>query len=302
MPADQRDDPYRLAVAIQDYLRDPSRFTYDTDVRGACPSDIPVSECLLRTGRGYCQHFATAMVMMLRTRSVPARFVQGYLPGRRVVGGSWEVDRGSLHAWVEVFFPDHGWVRFDPTPGQEERGSRPTRLEEGPVVPEPTLIPEGTLGPDETPPDGGIEPSPEPSPTPDATIAASTGPTDVPGIVLLAAGLLAVALVLAAAVVIRLRRLPAPEADQAYQRVAAMAARLGMGPGPAQTTYEYMAGLSESLPSVRQELAVVAQARVESRYAGRRAQGAGLAALRAAYRRVRMALVRAFLRRPRPRG
>ncbi len=90
-----------------------------------------MSDCLLRTGVGFCQQYATTMVMMLRTLDVPSRYVEGYLPGHLIGDGQYEVDASAAHAWVEVWFNDVGWVPFDPTPGdptldRERPGDRRT--------------------------------------------------------------------------------------------------------------------------------------------------------------------------------
>jgi hypothetical protein len=299
LPAADRADPYRLAVAVQDFLRDPRAFEYSTDVVGRCDAGVPVPECLLRTRVGYCQHYATTMVMMLRMLEVPARYVQGYLPGERVAGGAYEVDRGSRHAWVEVYFPEHGWIQFDPTPGQEQRGSEPTRIEDGPPVDEGDPIPETSFEPE---PGASPSPSPDGQPEPSESPAVAVppapgGPGGLPDL----AVLILVLLVGAAAVVVlalaRLRHLPAPEADRAYRGVVGLATRLGYGPKPTQTVYEYVDTLSEVIPSARKDLTVVGEARVVSAYGGRRGAREGMDALRSAYGRVRLALVGLFFRR-----
>ena len=89
------------------------------------------------------------------------------------------------------------------------------------------------------------------------------------------------------------RRTSAPPApDTAYRRVATLARRLGYGPRPTQTAYEYAGTLGELLPRVRGDLQVVARAKVESTYARRPVQGDALVALSDAYRRIRMGLLR----------
>ena len=96
---------------------------------GLCDSGQLV-DCFLRPDvrKGFCQQFASAMVMLLRQNAVAARLAMGYLPGREQTDGVWQVDRASAHAWVEVFFPGEGWVQFDPTPGTQERGGVATEL------------------------------------------------------------------------------------------------------------------------------------------------------------------------------
>ena len=91
-------------------------------------------DCFLTIKKGYCEYFATAMVMLLRELNVPARYVVGYLPGQKQADGSWLVERSAAHAWVEVYFPNHGWLEFDPTPGNSGNGQAPTHLAEGAPV------------------------------------------------------------------------------------------------------------------------------------------------------------------------
>ena len=65
--------------------------------------------------RGYCEQFASAMAIMLRTQHVPARVAVGFTPGA-VNGDSRLISTDDAHAWVEAWFPGAGWLPFDPTP------------------------------------------------------------------------------------------------------------------------------------------------------------------------------------------
>jgi len=77
----------------------------------------PVEDFLFDSKEGSCEHFASAMVLMLRSMGVPARPVGGYTMGEwNEIGGFYTIRQGNAHAWVEVFFPKSGWVPFDPTP------------------------------------------------------------------------------------------------------------------------------------------------------------------------------------------
>ena len=77
---------------------------------------MSVVECFAASKRGYCEHYATLMTVLLREHDIPARFVEGFLPGtldkRTGVEQVFELD---AHAWVEVYFPGYGWYMFDPT-------------------------------------------------------------------------------------------------------------------------------------------------------------------------------------------
>jgi hypothetical protein len=107
---------------------------------------------------------------------------------------------------------------------------------------------------------------------------------------------------LLAALSVRERRRPTPEPDVVYRGVARLAGRFGYGPRPTQTAYEYAAVLGEIVPAVREELALVARVKVEATYGRRQPGPDAMAALRAAYGRLRVRLLTlAFRRRPRRR-
>jgi hypothetical protein len=290
-----KQNPYHIAEAIQNYLWQGNGFQYQVDVRGLCDGRNRV-DCFLQIRRGYCEYFATTMVMMLRTQAIPARYVLGYLPGQ-LADGTWTVDRGAAHAWVEVYFPGYGWVRFDPTPGNRENGQVPTRLDPGaplPTVPaggNPRPSPRFTGGP-------ALDPEGEEGAFPGAvpnTPENPGGPPDLLGPIALAVLVVAVLLLLVAA---RFRRLPGAEPEFAYRSVARLASRFGHGPRPTQTAYEFSDGLGQLVPAVRSELRVVATAKVEATYARRQPHGDALQALREAYARVRIGLLRLLIRRP----
>ena len=74
---------------------------------------------MTKTKRGYCQHFAGAMALMLRYLGIPARVAAGFSSGvydeeRK----QWTVYDRDAHTWVEVWFNGYGWLPFDPTPGR----------------------------------------------------------------------------------------------------------------------------------------------------------------------------------------
>ena len=105
---------YESVLAVEQHLR--RQYQYSLEVGQAQPIN-PVEEFLFTRKTGYCEHYATAMVVMLRTLKIPARLVTGYLPGEwNEFGNYYTVRQRDAHAWVEVFFPRAGWVAFDPTP------------------------------------------------------------------------------------------------------------------------------------------------------------------------------------------
>ncbi len=99
--------------AVTSYLRQ----NYMYSRKFSDPGGDPVSGFLFVTREGHCELFASAMVVMLRSIGMPSRVVGGFM------GGTWEelgayylIRRRDMHAWVEVYFEQTGWVRFDPTP------------------------------------------------------------------------------------------------------------------------------------------------------------------------------------------
>lgn len=105
---------YDAAVALQSYFRDGSQFTYSTTVPEGETDDTVWN--FLQDREGYCVQFATSMTMMARAIGIPTRLAVGFLPGERTDDDTFEVTGKDSHAWPELYFPGHGWVRFEPTP------------------------------------------------------------------------------------------------------------------------------------------------------------------------------------------
>ncbi len=87
-----------------------------------------VDDFLFSTKRGYCEHFASAFVVMMRSAGIPARVITGYQGGSsNGIGDYWVVRQSDAHAWAEVWLAGRGWVRIDPTgavaPERIERGT-----------------------------------------------------------------------------------------------------------------------------------------------------------------------------------
>ena len=85
-----------------------------------------VDEFLFATKAGFCEHFSSAFVFLMRAADVPARVVTGYQGGElNSVDSIVSVRQADAHAWAEVFLPERGWVRIDPTavavPGRLDR-------------------------------------------------------------------------------------------------------------------------------------------------------------------------------------
>jgi transglutaminase-like putative cysteine protease len=105
--------PYDRALALQNHLR---THAYSLDL-AAPPDDRDVVDYFLfETGEGYCDYFASAMVVMARSVGIPARLAVGYATGTYdEETGSYYVTEADAHSWAEIYFPDYGWIPFEPT-------------------------------------------------------------------------------------------------------------------------------------------------------------------------------------------
>jgi len=117
------------ATRIEDHLH--RGFTYSLDT-GTQRARDPLADFLFVTKRGYCEYFASAMAVLLRTQGIPARVATGFQSGYyNDVSGTWVVRGSDAHAWVEGWIEGRGWVTFDPTPPGSDRqatGWMQTRL------------------------------------------------------------------------------------------------------------------------------------------------------------------------------
>jgi transglutaminase-like putative cysteine protease len=104
--------PYAFVAAVERYLA--HGFTYNENPP---LTRYPLATFLFSNHRGYCQQFSGAMALLLRMGGVPARVAAGFTSGTYESSThEWVVTDRDAHAWVEVWFPKYGWVRFDPTP------------------------------------------------------------------------------------------------------------------------------------------------------------------------------------------
>jgi transglutaminase-like putative cysteine protease len=122
----QPSSPYAAAVALEAWFRSGGGFHYAT--HPPQPPDIaPLVAFVTLTHRGYCQHYAGAMTLMLRYLGIPARVAAGFTSGRYDrATREWTVTDHDAHTWVEVWFRGYGWIPFDPTPGRGELAGKYT--------------------------------------------------------------------------------------------------------------------------------------------------------------------------------
>ncbi len=109
--------PYAAVLALESWLRGTGGFVYTQHPPLARAE--PLLDFVVRTKRGYCQHFAGAMALMLRYLGIPTRVAEGFTSGvYDPETKTWTVTDHDAHAWVEVWFERYGWLPFDPTPGR----------------------------------------------------------------------------------------------------------------------------------------------------------------------------------------
>ncbi|WP_436927965.1 transglutaminase TgpA family protein [Halosimplex amylolyticum] len=116
--------PYDTARVVERWLKNNKEYSLDVQR----PRKNVADEFLFEMDAGYCTYYATTMVVMLRTQDIPARLAVGYTSGERVAEDEWVVRGYNAHAWVEAYFPDVGWVRFDPTPAGPRRAAEQQEL------------------------------------------------------------------------------------------------------------------------------------------------------------------------------
>ncbi|CAN5849165.1 hypothetical protein BH23ACT2_BH23ACT2_08410 [soil metagenome] len=162
---------YDQAIALQTWFR--TEFTYSLEVPAGHGDDAIVA--FLASRQGYCEQFAGTFAAMARSLGIPARVAVGFTPGeadpeapdRYIVRGE------HAHAWPELWFPDIGWVAFEPTPGRGIPNAEPY-----------TGVPEAQEGTDDDT-DGGdgggtTTAPPETTPAPTTTAADDAAPTTTP--------------------------------------------------------------------------------------------------------------------------
>lgn len=107
--------PYDKAIAITNYLRE--NLVYAETISEAPRNRDALEWIIFDYKQAYCVYYASAEILMLRSVGVPARMAVGFAQGERD-GDSYVVRRFNAHAWPEVYFPEIGWVEFEPTAGQ----------------------------------------------------------------------------------------------------------------------------------------------------------------------------------------
>lgn len=114
IPRSDADSPEARAAMIGDFVRSSATYDLQTPKMPAGAGDF-ARWFLEESDSGYCVHFATAAVVLLRAAGIPARYVEGYLVDAEA-GEETPVMSGDAHAWAEYYVDGLGWLLLDPTP------------------------------------------------------------------------------------------------------------------------------------------------------------------------------------------
>jgi transglutaminase-like putative cysteine protease len=109
---------YDRALAIESYLR---TYPYTLNLDAPPTNQDVVDYFLFDLKKGYCDYFASAMVVLARAAGIPARLATGYASGYyNALNASYIVTEADAHSWVEIYFPNYGWIEFEPTSSRPE--------------------------------------------------------------------------------------------------------------------------------------------------------------------------------------
>jgi hypothetical protein len=280
--------PYDAAEAIEEYLR--TEYPYSDDIP-APPSNVDaVDHFLFDSKTGYCDYFASAMTVLMRTQGVPARLARGYTSGYYDEDlSAYVVPARVAHSWVEVYFPNYGWQRFEPTAAAytvrprraEAPGPRPTPIRDQP-------IPDDEL--DDLRPPRDLDSDPlQPSDISNDTSQSRQFPWAALGIPggLVALGALALG-VLALRANQGLRGLGPAAAS--YERMYRWADTIRLIPPGEKTPYEVAGHLGEMLAERRSQIIGIATAYVRERFGHRQLTKADVDGVRQSWQELRWML------------
>ncbi len=306
-------NPFDKAQAIEQYLR--ATIKYNEKIEAPPPGVDKVDYILFATQEGYCDYYASSMIVMLRSLGIPARMAAGFAQGQfKSEINAFHVINADAHSWVEVFFPRYGWVDFEPTAaqpviirpsGDENSGSlaggglpNAGRADLGDIPERPENIPiddEAVLGGDipfgiNLPWFGGS-----------INVPLSGGGATV---IVIGGGILA----LAAGLFIWNRRMSQPldSITALYQQMVRLAGWMGLPLRPWQTPYEHAKILQRHLPAQQNHINAIAGDYVQHTFSPRHAEPAETAefglivASNLAWSQLRPEMLKAAVRRRLP--
>jgi transglutaminase-like putative cysteine protease len=302
-------NPFDRATALARYLQGDDSFRYENSA--PIPDDPnqdfvdfflfdPDSDRV-----GFCEHYATTMVMLARSLGIPARMAVGFAPGERIDPAGapadsvlWQVRERNAHAWAELYFPGYGWQTFEATKSirpivRQPGASLPPTGSGAPVPSFPSRFEPGD--------DGNVNTLPSSQPIPGGFRPGDDPPRGSPvgANVLLIVGLIVLLLGIAAWRWRRTRRalrFLAP-GDRQWRRLALAADRAGVAQRPSETIYEYAGWLEDQLPARSPDIRAIADGKVWQSYSGHGISGDAIARMEAAWKRLQLPLVWLAIRR-----
>lgn len=283
---------YDKAKAIEAYLQ---QFPYDTNIPQPPAGRDGVEWFLFELRRGYCDYFASAMAVMLRSIGIPARVAVGYMSGTYNPDiGAYEVRESDAHSWPQVYFPEYGWVDFEPSPRAGAGVPRVESLEEteGGVAGADVLRDgPGALGPEEMLPDEGFFGGEFSTTQSDSDLSWGL-------LVLLVIPVGALVGLGVAGMVWWYRRFaPLDLVSQTYEKVVVLARLAGLRPRPWQTPLEFADRLRAEVGDVSADIETVFGAFVRVRFGRRQLDEAEQARVSVAWGRLRGRIIRRILTR-----
>ncbi len=272
----EAETPYAKVQTIVGYL---SQFPYTVEIDALPEGADSVEYFLFTRQNGFCLHFASAAVTMLRSVGIPARLAVGYLPGDPAkTTGQYLLRDKYFHAWPQVYFPGYGWMDIEATPGgAASQVSIDTPWVSSPAIEEspqwdiwtgafaPSFLNLGNIN---------IEnlSGSEDGETDSLSFAAKLGLA----LLFIFGAALAIALIIGLILVIRslsfswLWRVDRKTiAYTTYLNMCKLAGMIGLVPKPQQTTLEFTAELVAALPQEAGAVSFIARVYMENRFGGR---------------------------------
>ena len=286
-----QDNPYDKALAIERFIRS---FPYSQDTVPPPRGRDWVDYLLFDLRQGYCDYFASAMAVMLREVGIPARVASGYATGDWDPQGNRYLVRDShAHSWVEAYFPQYGWVTFEPS---GYRNLPPRQEAASPSVwPTPGASPEHNEPPQR--PEQDLPPARPPAQASGPSLG-SWAPMALP----LGLGLGALAICgLAIWLAWNLGLQGLTGAELAYGKLSQLATWLGLRRGLSQTPHEYADRLAQLVPGQEASLREIVSAFVSYRFGRREPASEQVERLHLIWKEVRWPLVLARIFGSQPR-
>ncbi len=330
--------PYDQAKALETWLR--TNIIYNETIPQPPANQDPVDWVLFDLRQGYCNYYASAMVMMLRGLGIPARMAAGFAQGEwDAAQNAYVVREREAHTWVEVFFPGYGWIEFEPTAAQAplnrvddvpaglQPSATPVASPTPTQTPTPSPTPTSDLPASPIPPNALLVPTVTPTFTPSPTATPVIVPTQPPPMtpqprgplsLLLSAlglalpGLLLIALLIGVGVFIywwwewRGMKGLSPIV-RAYARLERYLGLIGVRLNAQHTPEERRRIIVRALPKAEPPVSAITQMYTAERYGGQRAQSAQEATLQSevaddAWQETRTTILQRWLRRRLPGG